>query len=100
MMLKNAYANTDEERRKLYVGMTRAKSKLHIHTNTDIFDKYRESGVQYEQDDASYDEPSEIMLQTTHRDVVLDFFKNKKEIIFSLKSGMSLNLTAFISLRS
>lgn len=92
MMLKNAYANTDEERRKLYVGMTRAKSKLHIHTNTDIFDKYRESGVQYEQDDASYDEPSEIMLQTTHRDVVLDFFKNKKEIIFSLKSGMSLKL--------
>ncbi len=37
MMLKNAYANTDEERRKLYVGMTRAKSKLHIHTNKDFF---------------------------------------------------------------
>ena len=92
MMLRNSHANTDEARRKLYVGMTRAKYRLHIHTNTDIFDRYRESGVQYWQDDARYDEPSEIMLQTTHRDVVLDFFKNKKEIIFSLKSGMSLKL--------
>ena len=32
------------------------------------------------------------MLQTTHKDVVLDFFKNKKEIIFNLRSGTKLKL--------
>ena len=30
------------------------------------------------------------MFQTTHKDVVLDFFKNKKEIIFNLRSGTKL----------
>ena len=81
MMLKNSAGKTDAERRALYVGMTRAKSNLYIHTNTTLFDKYRIDGVEHVTDGAEYGEPTEIMLQTTHKDVVLDFFKNKKEII-------------------
>ena len=92
MMLKNSAGKTDAERRALYVGMTRAKSNLYIHTNTILFDKYRIDGVEHVVDGAEYDEPSEIMLQTTHKDVVLDFFKNKKEIIFNLRSGTKLKL--------
>ena len=38
-------------------------------------------------DQTLYGEPSEIMLHTTHSDVVLDFFKSKKEIILALRSG-------------
>ena len=92
MMLKNSAGKTDAERRALYVGMTRAKSNLYIHTNTTLFDKYRIDGVEHVVDGAEYDEPGEIMLQTTHKDVVLDFFKNKKEIIFNLRSGTKLKL--------
>ena len=92
MMLKNSAGKTDAERRALYVGMTRAKSNLYIHTNTTLFDKYRIDGVEHVVDGAEYGEPSEIMLQTTHKDVVLDFFKNKKEIIFNLRSGTKLKL--------
>ena len=90
MMLKNYAGKTDAERRALYVGMTRAKSNLYIHTNTTLFDKYRINGVEHVVDGAEYGEPTEIMLQTTHKDVVLDFFKNKKEIIFNLRSGTKL----------
>ncbi len=91
MMLKNSDAKTDEERRKIYVGMTRAKSNLYIHTNTTLFDKYRLSGVKHLLDNKEYTEPAEILLQTTHKDVVLDYFKDKKEIILSLRSGINLN---------
>ena len=92
MTLKNSAGKTDAERRALYVGMTRAKSNLYIHTNTTLFDKYRIDGVEHVVDGAEYGEPTEIMLQTTHKDVVLDFFKNKKEIIFNLRSGAKLKL--------
>ena len=92
MMLKNSAGKTDAERRALYVGMTRAKHNLYIHTNTTLFDKYRMDGVEHAVDGAEYGEPTEIMLQTTHKDVVLDFFKNKKEIIFNLRSGTKLRL--------
>ena len=92
MMLKNSAGKTDAERRALYVGMTRAKNNLYIHTNTTLFDKYRMDGVEHVVDGAEYGEPTEIMLQTTHKDVVLDFFKNKKEIIFNLRSGTKLKM--------
>ena len=92
MMLKNSAGKTDAERRVLYVGMTRAKHNLYIHSNTALFDKYRIDGVEHLMDGAEYGEPTEIMLQTTHKDVVLDFFKSKKEIIFNLRSGEKLRL--------
>lgn len=92
MMLKNSVGKTDAERRALYVGMTRAKSSLCIHTNTMLFDKYCMDGVEHVTDSNDYGEPTEIMLPTTHKDVVLDFFKSKKEIIFGLRSGSALKI--------
>ena len=92
MMPKNSTGKTDAERRALYVGMTRAKTNLYIHTNTTLFDKYLEDGVEHVTDGAEYGEPTEIMLQTTHKDVVLDFFKNKREIISNLQSGTKLKM--------
>ncbi len=92
MMLKNYVGNTDEERRALYVGITRAKRSLYIHTNTALFDKYRIDGIEHLKDGNEYSEPTEIMLQTTHKDVVLDFFKDKKETISGLRSGTQLKI--------
>ena len=92
MMLKNSYGKTDAELRALYVGMTRTKSNLYIHTNTSLFNKYKMDGILHKFDSALYDEPTEIMFQTTHKDVVLDFFKNKKRVIFNLRSGTKLKL--------
>ena len=92
LLLNHTVLRNDAERRKLYVGMTRAKDNLYIHCNNGIFDTYQISGVDQFVDEEQYPEPQEITLQLTHKDVVLDFFKDKKEIIFKLHSGMPLSI--------
>jgi ATP-dependent DNA helicase RecQ len=92
MLLNHFSVNSDAERRKLYVGMTRAKNSLYIHCNSNLFAPYNVPNVEKLEDSKEYPEPEEISMQLTHKDVVLDFFKDKKEIIFKLHSGAKLNL--------
>ena len=54
IMLRDNYAVTDEEKRKLYVGMTRAKKNLFIHCNTDFFSRYIIPGVNFLSDNIDY----------------------------------------------
>lgn len=90
MMLARNEDETAENIRKLYVGMTRARKSLYIHTCTAIFDGIRHENVEYVEDNAPYSAPNDISVQLTHRDVYLDFFKDKKEKILSLRSGQPL----------
>lgn len=89
MLLNNIKVNTDEELRKLYVGITRAKKALFIHCNN-FFGNCNDDGMINIYDTNFYSSPDEIALQLTHRDVVLDFFKDKKSGILKLRSGMPL----------
>lgn len=98
LMLNGNLAISDEEKRKIYVGITRAKDSLYIHCNTDLFSQFKLPGIIHIEDNNQYGEPEEISLQLTHRDVVLDFFKNKKNIIFKFRSGSQLFFSdAFLS---
>ncbi len=98
MLLDNSFSNNDENKRKIYVGMTRAKNNLYIHYNASYFDKFNVENVIRKTDSNQYDEPSEITLQLTHKDVVLNFFKDKKGLIFKLHSGMKLSVNgSFLS---
>lgn len=92
MLLNNVAAYTDESKRQVYVGLTRAKNELYIHYNNGIFDRFSMPGIELIEDVHEYSEPPEIILQLSHRDVVLDFFKGKKELIFKLHSGAELYL--------
>lgn len=92
LLLNHYNTSTDAAKRTLYVGMTRAKSNLYIHCNNDIFTGYQVPDVDRLSNTNNYAEPNEISLQLTHKDVVLDFFKSKKELIFKLHSGMLLSL--------
>lgn len=92
IMLRDSHAVTDEEKRKLYVGMTRAKKNLFIYCNTDLFSQYTVPGVNFLSDNNNYPEPTEITLQMGFKDVFLDFFADKKNLIFNLHSGMSLDV--------
>ena len=90
MLLDGEQVNSDEQIRKLYVGMTRAKQRLFIHCNTNVFSKIKTEGVNFKQDLNLYSLPEEITLPLTHKDVYLDYFKGKKEQILKLRSGQPL----------
>ena len=94
MMLDNVCADNDEERRKIYVGLTRAKNRLHIHCSNNIFDDLDTQGAEMITDERQYPMPDEMILQLSHSDVFLGFFKDKKDLILRLRSGMKLLVTA------
>ncbi len=88
MLIANVHDISDEQLRKYYVGMTRAKKQLSIHTNSSIFDKLPTNIhlVVHKQ----FDLPSEIVLQLSHKDVNLDFFMSRKSDILALRAGNHL----------
>ena len=90
MMLNHEFADTDEKLRKLYVGVTRAKKNLYIHCNTDIFKNLESKQIEYLNDENHYPLPPVVTLQLTMHDVVLDFFKDKKNLILKQRSGIPL----------
>lgn len=90
LLLSDVCAITDEEKRKIYVGLTRAKNQLYIHCNLSLFDDMGLDYVDVQNDDIEYSEPNEIDILMTHRDVYLDFFKDRQNIINRLKSGDKL----------
>lgn len=92
MLMNNVPVNTDENRRKIYVGLTRAKNELYIHYNNNFFKDYALSNVEQFEDTQDYPEPEEIILQLTHKDVFLNYFKNKTNLIYRLHSGTELQL--------
>ena len=98
MLLKNEIADTDEKRRKLYVGITRAKQKLYIHCNTSIFNGCGQIATLLT-DHIEYPTPERISLQLSLRGVYLDFKKNEKDYkkiktqILKLRSGMALEFS-------
>ena len=93
LMLKNTSPNDDEERRKIYVALTRAKDALYIHCNTALFDRIKLPELQYRVDPAEYREPDEILLQLSYRDVYLDYYKNRQAAVAELRSGDALAVT-------
>ncbi len=90
LYLSNVPSLNDDVRRRLYVGLTRAKHNLYIHCESGLFAPFKYLCTEYDVDNNTYSEPNELVIQLSHRDVFLDFFKNKKKEILSLRSGASL----------
>ncbi len=88
MLISEPHHITDDELRRYYVGMTRAKQRLFIHTNTAIFDRLPAN--QHIVDQFQYKMPDEIVLQLSHKDVNLGFFKTRKKEVLSLRAGEQL----------
>lgn len=79
---------TDLEMRRYYVGMTRAKCRLFIYTDSSLFDRLPADF--HIVDQATYGLPEELELQLTHKDVNLGFFMCRKREVLSLRAGEQL----------
>lgn len=90
--LKGINKLTDDERRAVYVAITRAKNNLSVHFCQALPLSFRTSSAHFMIDRKSYDAPSELMMQLSHKDVFLGFFKNKTRIISRLYSGCKLKI--------
>ena len=88
MLISEPLHITDEVLRRYYVGITRAKKRLFIHTNSSLFDisEVEKRCI----DRAPYEMPNEIVLQLSHKDVNLGFFKTRKSDILALRAGEKL----------
>jgi len=90
MMLDHVSFDTDERKRLLYVGMTRARKDLYIYYNNKDFDRFITGSVRARVDSTLYDRPGEILMQLSHKDVHLGFFKDKKNTIQRILCGAKL----------
>lgn len=79
---------SDDVLRRFYVGMTRAKQRLFIHTNSTLFEGMRTDERMF--DPNLYEMPNEVVLQLSHKDVNLGYFKIRKKTILALRSGEQL----------
>ena len=93
MLISDNYSKDARQMRRYYVGMTRAKNRLFIHTNGNCFNHL--SADQHFTDPQPYAMPGEIILQLSHKDVYLDFFKERKREILALRGGDSLTYSDF-----
>lgn len=90
MMLDHVSFDTDERKRLLYVGMTRAKKDLYLFYNNKDFDRFIAGNVRARVDSGLYGRPEEILMQLSHKDVHLGFFKDKRNLIQRIICGTKL----------
>lgn len=88
MLITSSQHGRDEVLRRYYVGATRAKKRLFIHTDSSFFDCM--PADEHYVCQQRYDMPDEIVLQLSHKDVNLGFFKSRKKEILALRAGQSL----------
>ena len=74
--------------RRYYVAITRAKKRLYVHTNGNCFDRL--TADRHTSDAKDYVMPDEVVLQLSHKDVYLDYFKQRKADVLALRAGDEL----------
>ena len=88
MLIVDAPWKDEALMRRYYVGMTRAKNRLYVHTTDSCFSQL--SVAQHLHTTQLYPMPEEIVLQLSHRDVFLDYFKDRKQEVLRLQAGDAL----------
>lgn len=93
MMLENFKPDSDELKRQLYVGMTRAKNTLSIHLNGSYLDHISSPETERIDDNNIYSPLMELTQQLTLRDVQLGYFNFVQHRINGLLCGDKLILS-------
>lgn len=92
MLITGFRAMTSEVMRRYYVGLTRAKNRLFIHTDSSVFNLLPADKSYLSQQEFSM--PDEIILQLSHKDVNLGFSRHTRRRYFLsepvIPSGMRM----------
>ena len=92
LTLNNARYKTEEDKRVIYVGCTRAKNNLYILCNNDLMDPLRSAATEYRENKRYYDKPNRTILHLSYRDIHLDTFTEHQNTIKHLRSGDQLTV--------
>ncbi|MBU7006236.1 3'-5' exonuclease [Phosphitispora fastidiosa] len=87
LLLENFEIATAEQKRQLYVAMTRAKNNLVIHLNRRYLNHIKTEDMTRLEDRGQYQLPGKLAMQLSHRDVWLDYFIGRQYLVESLQSG-------------
>lgn len=90
ILLNQFRPNDDEEKRQLYVALTRAKNNLHIHYNGSYLQCLTAENLVYRRNNTRFPEPEHLALSLTHRDVKLGYFEYVQHRMNGLYSGSPL----------
>lgn len=94
LMLNGYDLDTDEKKRQLYVAMTRAKQNLTIHLNGTYLDDISCQNMEQKRDDTLYKPSNLLVLHLSHKDIWLNYFISRQNIICKLKSGDKLTVSS------
>src|SRR5690606_9543861 len=92
LMLENFYTGTDEAKRLLYVAMTRAKTNLNVHLNSNLLDNLLADNLERIENTENHLPPNELAMHLSLKDVWLDYFITRQNVISDLKSGDTLTI--------
>jgi ATP-dependent DNA helicase RecQ len=92
LLLNGFIPNSDEEKRQLYVALTRAKTNLTIHYNGAYLNQIRTENFSYGYDNTVYNDVQQVALLLNHKDVQLGYFGYVQHRIATLYSGASLTI--------
>lgn len=98
LLVAGAYHADQSLLHRYYVAITRAKRRLYVHTNGNCFDCI--TADKHTIDTNTHDMPDEVVLQLSHKDVFLGYFKNLKPAVLALRSGDELHFERNILFRS
>jgi ATP-dependent DNA helicase RecQ len=90
LLLENFDVIHDEQKRQLYVAMTRAKQRLTIHLNGNYLDRFRTEELERIENKDTFPPPVGLTLHLSHKDLNLGYFQYVQKRVNELTSGDSI----------
>ncbi|HMO32914.1 MAG TPA: RecQ family ATP-dependent DNA helicase [Lacibacter sp.] len=92
LMLPGYIPKDDEDKRAVYVAVTRAKNNLYVHYNQHWLNSIITENLQHLRDTVQYPPPQHMAVSLSLKDVQLGYFEYVQRRIVKLNSGDTLSL--------
>ncbi len=90
LLLNNMNVREEDKKRQVYVALTRAKYRLHIHYNGNYFAGINCNDLTYRRDPDQYPPPSQLSFMLSHKQVYLGYFEYVQDRLNGIRSGDKL----------